>query len=163
MDHRQLYDDDIYAWSVQQAAVLRCLSELSSRLPNELDIEHVAEEIEDVGTSQRDAAESFARLMLVHLIKLAVSPASSAARYWRGEVVNFQVELLAELTPAMRGQIDLDRLWVQAKRQARAGLEEGEAADAQVWTFPRCPLDLAGLTDGDLDIDRTLSRFRAET
>jgi Domain of unknown function DUF29 len=40
-----LYDEDFYAWTQQQAALLR-------RLPpagNELDLEHIAEEIEDLG------------------------------------------------------------------------------------------------------------------
>ena len=59
-----LYDTDIYAWSQQQAAVLR---DLASRpdLPNELDLQHVAEEIEDVGISELNAVRSFLRLCFV--------------------------------------------------------------------------------------------------
>jgi Domain of unknown function DUF29 len=47
MEERVSYDEDFYAWSQHQAAVLR---ELAARrdLPNDLDVEHVAEEIEDV-------------------------------------------------------------------------------------------------------------------
>jgi hypothetical protein len=49
-----LYDEDFYAWTQQQAALLR-------RLPppgNELDLEHIAEEIEDLGRSDLRAARS---------------------------------------------------------------------------------------------------------
>ena len=44
MDRRSLYDDDIYAWTQQQAEVLRRLAETRRDLPNELDLENVAEE-----------------------------------------------------------------------------------------------------------------------
>jgi uncharacterized protein DUF29 len=49
MDQTTLYEEDIYAWSQHQARVLRGLAGSGLRLPNDLDLEHVAEEIEDVG------------------------------------------------------------------------------------------------------------------
>src|SRR6266705_578176 len=49
------YDADILAWSEQQAAVLRDLARSRHDLPNELDLENVAEEIECVGRSEFDA------------------------------------------------------------------------------------------------------------
>jgi hypothetical protein len=162
MDNRRLYDDDFYAWSEEQASVLRRMAETPGRLPNELDIEHVAEEIEDLGKSQRDAAESFVRLILVHLIKLAVSPCSSSAKHWRSEIVSFHIELLSKLTPAMRSRIDLDRLWVQAKRQARAGLEDGEKSDGAFWTLAQCPFDLALFVEDEFDLDLALNRLRSD-
>jgi len=71
MDRRSLYDDDIYAWTQQQAEVLRRLAETRRDLPNELDLENVAEEIEDVGKSELHRVESFVRLILLHLVKAA--------------------------------------------------------------------------------------------
>jgi hypothetical protein len=56
------YDTDILAWSEQQASVLRGLRSRGD-LPNELDLEHVAEEIEDVGRSELNAAQSLIRQM----------------------------------------------------------------------------------------------------
>jgi hypothetical protein len=41
------YDTDVIAWATEQAALLR-----SGRLA-EIDIEHIAEEIEDVGKSEK--------------------------------------------------------------------------------------------------------------
>lgn len=75
MDRRSLYDEDIYARAQQQAAALRRLGETRRDLPNELDLENVSEEIEEFGSNRKDAAESFIRLILVHLVKLAVSVA----------------------------------------------------------------------------------------
>ena len=46
MDRRSLYEDDIYAWAEQQAAALRRLAGTRRELPNELDLENLAEEIE---------------------------------------------------------------------------------------------------------------------
>ena len=67
-----LYDTDILAWSQRQAAVLRDLAARRD-LPNELDLDHVAEEIEDVGRSELNAVQSFIRLCLVHIVKAACS------------------------------------------------------------------------------------------
>ena len=58
MDQTALYEEDIYAWSQHQARVLRGLAGSGLRLPDDLDLEHVAEEIEEVGNEQRFAAES---------------------------------------------------------------------------------------------------------
>jgi hypothetical protein len=45
-----LYDDDFYAWTQEQAALLRRLPVVSNRL----DAEMIAEEIEDLGKSELD-------------------------------------------------------------------------------------------------------------
>ena len=49
-----LYEEDFYAWTQQQADLLRRLPPLG----NELDLEHIAEEIEDLGRSDLRAAQS---------------------------------------------------------------------------------------------------------
>ena len=69
-----LYDDDILLWSEQQAEAIRKLGTTRRDLPNELDIENVAEEIESVGRSELAAVESYLQLILVHLVKLRVEP-----------------------------------------------------------------------------------------
>ena len=163
MDSRTLYDEDIYAWSEQQAAVLRRLGETPLRLPNELDIEHVAEEIEDLGKSEKHAAESALRLILVHLIKLSAAPTAPAVRHWRREIISFHIELLSRLTPAMRGRIDLDRLWTLAKREARAGLDEDELREVTIrlWDVDRCPIALAMLARDDFEADEALALLRS--
>jgi len=61
------YDDDFYAWTQYQAEVLRSLKTRDNRF----DREHVAEEIEDLGKSERDAVRSQIRRIVERLLKLA--------------------------------------------------------------------------------------------
>ena len=55
MDDQVTYEEDFCGWSQRQAAALRRLAGKRD-LPNDLDLDHVAEEIEDVAT--RSAAPS---------------------------------------------------------------------------------------------------------
>ena len=57
------YDEDFYTWTQQQATALR-----AGRLA-ELDIEHLAEEIESLGKEQFSKLESSLRLILLHMSK----------------------------------------------------------------------------------------------
>ena len=68
------YDDDFYAWTQHQAEVLRSMAVADNRF----DREHVAEEIEDLGKSERDAVRSQIRRIIEHLLKLGYSPAEPA-------------------------------------------------------------------------------------
>ena len=79
MDQAALYDEDIYAWSQHQARVLRALYQAGTgaRLPNDLDLEHIAEEIEDLGNEQRFQVESNLGQALAHLIKVVALPPGS--------------------------------------------------------------------------------------
>lgn len=162
MDARSLYEEDIYAWAEQQAAVLRRLAASRRDLPNELDLEHVAEEIEDLGISERHAVESFIRLIFVHLMKLKAAPGADSAKSWRREIVAFHNELLSRLTLAMRPRIDVDRLWIRALREARAdlGAEEIEALNDSAWAASRSsPVEISVLADEEFDIDAALRRL----
>jgi hypothetical protein len=60
-----LYDDDVVAWAEQQASLLR-----AGRW-SELDIDNIAEEIEDVGKSEKRELQSRLALLIAHLLKWA--------------------------------------------------------------------------------------------
>jgi hypothetical protein len=167
MDVSTLYDEDICAWAEQQAAALRRLAATRRDLPNDLDWENIAEEVEDVGNAQRSAAESFLRLIFVHFIKLAVAPQAPPARHWRAEIITFQIELLAKLTPSMPGRIDLDRTWRRALKEARArlaaeGVEPDDAALLPL-ELQGCPFRLDEFATESFDVDAALSRFPGRT
>jgi hypothetical protein len=155
---RSLYDEDIYAWAQQQAEALRQLAETRRDLPNELDLENVAEEIEDVGITQRTAAESYIRQIFVHLIKLVSAPQSAAANHWRSEIVTFHNELLERLTRAMHARIDLDTLWNRALKEAAAKLAaEGEPNAPMSAELRGAPLTIDDLAREDFDLDAALA------
>ena len=127
------YDDDILLWSEQQASALRDLARSRRDLPNAIDWENVAEEIECVGRSEFAAVQSFVRLILVHLIKAVSVPESEALAHWHAEALGFHGELLGRIAPSMGGRIDMDLLWRRAAREAKAArLRRGTRS------HPRC-------------------------
>jgi hypothetical protein len=65
MGNSTLYDEDILPWPEQQAAVIRRLGLTRHDLPNELDIENVAKEVESVGRSELVAPNPIAGLPTV--------------------------------------------------------------------------------------------------
>ena len=156
MGHTALYDEDILLWSEQQAGAIRRLGTRRD-LPNELDIENVAEEIESVGRSELAAVESFLRLLMVHLIKIASVPDSPAAPHWRDEARNFRLEALMRFAPSMAQCIDLDRIWGFASDQARESLEEH--GDPVVLLPAHCPWALEELLRDRVDLTNLLARL----
>jgi len=78
-----LYDQDFYAWTQEQAALLRIGA------VHELDLTNLAEEIEDMGHSQQDKLASHLLVLLTHLLKLLLAAKAlptdyeRAARGWR--------------------------------------------------------------------------------
>ena len=61
------YADDFYAWTQHQAMVLRTMAVADNRF----DRDNLAEEIEALGRSERDAVRSQIRRIIGHLLKLA--------------------------------------------------------------------------------------------
>ena len=66
---RQLYDRDFYGWANEQAGLLR-----AGRL-SEADIDHIAEEIESMGKSERNQLTNRLAVLLAHLLKWQFQPA----------------------------------------------------------------------------------------
>jgi hypothetical protein len=71
-----LYDDDVISWAAQQAALLR-----AGRW-SELDIDNIAEEIEDVGKSEKRELQSRLTVLFSHLLKWKFQPLRRT-RSWR--------------------------------------------------------------------------------
>jgi hypothetical protein len=117
------YEDDVFAWSQQQAALLRALRRDGTPLPNDLDLEHLAEEVEDLGVSELNGVRSHLVLTLEHLIKTVSAPDAPSVRHWRREIDLHRREAGLRWTPGMRQRIDLDQLWARAVRDAAADLE----------------------------------------
>ena len=93
------YDDDFYAWTQYQAEVLRTLRTRDNRF----DREHVAEEIEDLGKSERDAVRSqiTPHPRAFPEARLFASPIGRATAGW-GRSSMRAVSLDDKLTPTLR-------------------------------------------------------------
>jgi hypothetical protein len=137
-----LYEQDIYAWSKEQADLLR------ARRFEDLDLEHVMEEIEDVGGNLKRSARSRVRTIIVHLLKLQHSPAQEPRGGWYDTIIAQRSDLVDELTPSIRREIEpeLPSLYERARKDAAALLRkhrEDTAADA----LPEaCPYSLDQIT-----------------
>jgi Domain of unknown function DUF29 len=159
MTESTLYDDDIVLWSEQQAAAIRKLGKTGRDLPNEFDIENVAEEIESVGRSELAAVESYIELIFLHLMKLLVETDSQAARHWRGELVGFHSRMLRRHAPSMRQRIDIDRIWRTAREQLMLSYE-GTPQQSVTDLSAQCPYSIDDLVIEHMDGGALLERFR---
>lgn len=131
------YEADYYLWTQQQAAALR-----SMRRTNSLDIENLAEEIEDMGRSELNKVASLLTQIFIHVIKLRRNPEAEARAHWLEEIATFQADARRTFTPAMRQRLDLAEIWQDANRIARMS---GTADPGRV------PVTLDQLLDRDFD------------
>lgn len=139
-----LYDRDILAWSEHQSALLRRVAQ-GERL-NNVDWDHVVEEIEDVGLSELNAVRSYLRQMLVHLLKLRGWADSTACNHWRIELSGFQADAVQRFAPSMRQRIDVAALYKRARKQ----LDGLHLDNRPPLRFPEaCPFSLDDLLDGE--------------
>lgn len=138
---RPSYEEDFYAWALDQAERLRAQAALR---PNEpLDWENLAEEIEGLARSDWRSCASLVEQILIHLSKLAFSTADEPRAHWRKELATFRLDLEDLLTPTLRRALeaDLGRRWARAVRRLRIeseGAEPGLAARLPAscpWSF----------------------------
>ena len=122
-----LYDEDFYAWSRQQAALLR-----DGRFA-ELDLEHLIEEVDDLGGALKRSVRSRIGTIIEHLLKLAHSPAQDPRGGWYDAIIAQRRDLADELTPSIRREVEPDfpKLYERARTDAATSLRKhGEASAA---------------------------------
>lgn len=109
-----LYDDDFYAWTHQQAGLLRALPVVG----NQLDLEHIAEEIEDLGRSDLRAAQLLVERIIEHLLKLEFSGLVEPVGHWCDEIVEWRLQLDKILTRSIETKLDVPARYKMALRLA---------------------------------------------
>jgi hypothetical protein len=130
------YDKDVILWSEQQARLLR-----AGRFA-ELDIEHLADEIEDVGKSEKRELASRMAVLLAHLLKWSRQP-KMRSNSWRATIVvqRKRVALAIKATPSLKAVMrDPDwreDMWLDALAQAQkeTGLMLEDLPAACPWTM----------------------------
>ncbi len=127
----KLYDQDFLQWTIRNAELLR-----SGRL-SEADIEHIAEEIEDMGKSQQRELGSRLRVLITHLLKLLVEP-GSRVQGWKATVRVQRSELrrLLRQAPSLASEIpaEVGEVYSDAVARAAAGIRRPDSS------FPEsCP------------------------
>ena len=112
---QSLYEEDFYAWTQRQAELLRRLVPAG----NELDLAHIAEEIEDLGRGDLRAAKSLCEHIIEHLLKLEFSGLVDPADHWRDEIVEWRLQLEKILTRSIVAKLDLPGCYRTALRLVR--------------------------------------------
>jgi hypothetical protein len=107
-----------------------------------LDLAHIAEEIQDLGKSERSAVFSLVRLIIQHFLLVAYSPAPEQRRHWLDEVDEFRSQIEDKLTPTIRRDVEagLDVIYSRARRNVgrkvrRYGEEVAAAALPEACPF----------------------------
>jgi ribosomal protein L29 len=135
------YEKDVFAWATEQAALLR-----SGRL-SELDIDHIAEEIESVGSSQKRELVSRLTVLLQHLLKWQFQAAL------RGKSLQVTIRVQRrDLAYLMKNNPSLRSMLSEAIAQAygTAVIKAGAETDIAESVFPSdCPWTFEQMMDPD--------------
>ena len=130
------YDKDVILWSEEQARLLR-----AGRF-SELDIEHLADEIEDVGKSEKRELASRMAVLLAHLLKWTRQP-EIRTNSWRATIIvqRKRIALALKATPSLKSVVR-DRDWQEdvwldavAQAQKETGLAADELPEACPWAM----------------------------
>ena len=136
------YERDFHAWALRNAALLR-----AGRL-DELDLEHIAEELESMGASERRELLNRMQVLLVHLLKHQYQPEPRGKRWQL--TINHQrtaIERLLEQSPSLAGLLDAANLAKVYRKAVRDAVIETDL-DAHLFP-PDCPYALDQLLDDD--------------
>lgn len=100
------YQTDIVAWANEQAALIR-LGKI-----DQMDLEHIAEEIEDVGKSEQRELESRMAVLLAHLLKWQYQP-DRRSTSWQRTIKEQRKRVLIRLkqTPSLKNSLS-DQDWL---------------------------------------------------
>jgi Domain of unknown function DUF29 len=132
----ELYEKDFLAWAQRQSELLR------AHRFDELDLEHLIEEVADLGVSERHAVMNRVRQILEHFLKLEYSPAEGPRRGWKETIDTQRMDLEEILSPSLRHELEgeFSRLYSRARRGAARGLKPDRIQERQL---PRtCPYTL---------------------
>jgi len=145
-----LYERDFYLWTQDQASRLRALADDRRIKATDLDLDHLAEEVADLGRSELNKVAMHLVQMLAHLLKHAWADHAEAHDHWRSEIRTHQIQARRTFTPGMRQNLRLDALWRDALRLAEAKLADHD--DPPLPGGVACPFTLDDLLAEDFDI-----------
>jgi len=152
------YRTDFFGWTQHQAKLLLTLRRLGAQLPAELDLDRVAEEVQDLGGAELTSVKSLVRQTMVHLVKAASDPGSAASKHWRSEAASFHADNLDRYATSMRRDIDLQPLWRRARDLAELQLQEHDRTLVPV--LPKvCPFAVDDFMAEKFSFDGMLKRI----
>jgi hypothetical protein len=139
VDLAGLYDEDFFEWTRRSADLLR-----AGRF-EQADIEHIAEEIEDMGKRDLKELNSRVQVLVAHLFKWQLQPAKRS-RSWSSTIVTQRIEIEADLkqSPSLKRKVRSGLPDNYEKAVRRATAQTGLASDH----FPaECPFTVEQILD----------------
>ena len=147
-----LYDRDLQLW-IQQT-----IQQLQNHEFGSLDIEHLIEELVDLGKSERNTLKSNLKILLAHLLKLKIQhdvPESMKAS-WYGSVVEHRQRVLDNLAdaPSLKSFLveaaekaypDARKVAIKEGKLAKFGVRVPEESDYPV----TCPFSIEQILNED--------------
>jgi hypothetical protein len=115
MTLHETYYKDLYLWGTEQIKLLK------EKRFDELDIEHLIEEMEDMGSSQRSAVLSHLKNLLMHLLKWQ-HQSNIQSNSWSFSIINARLALedLIIESPSLKNMPsnELSKVYVHARKLA---------------------------------------------
>jgi hypothetical protein len=104
-----MYETDVIAWANEQAALLR-----AGRF-DEIDVEHISDEVEDVGKSEQRELASRMAVLLAHLLKWQFQPSHRGAS-WEAtiRIQRNAIDRRIQKTPSLRFSLSDADWWADA-------------------------------------------------
>jgi Domain of unknown function DUF29 len=95
-----LYETDFYAWTQEQARLLR------ERRFNDLDLDNLVDEVESVGSSEKREIRSRLKVLLTHLLKWKFQP-GLRGNSWRRTIHEQRENItdIVESSPSLRNYL----------------------------------------------------------
>ncbi len=137
-----LYDIDDYQWLEETIELLKL-----GRL-DELDIEHLIEELEALARKDRAKVKSLLRQIIIHILLLQYwsQEYDRNSNHWRSELRNFRDQLVDLLTTNLQNHLN-DNLDISYQKAVKFVLDK---TGDRVQDLPdRCPYTLEELLDSD--------------
>jgi hypothetical protein len=132
------YEDDVLLWAQQQADLLR------AKQFADLDLEHLADEIEDVGKSEKRELASRMSVLLAHLLKWRFQP-NLRSTSWRTTIglQRQRIALALKATPSLKATLResdwREGVWLDAVAHAakETGRPEDDFPASSPWPYDR--------------------------
>lgn len=134
MSTLNLYDQDFYAWTQQQAKFLK------EKAFDKLDISNLFEEVESMGKHEKRELSSRLTILLMHLLKWQFQPARQC-KSWRLTIKEQRIEVedILQENPSLKNLVDeyLSHSYKKAilKAADETNLDEEIFPDKCEWTI----------------------------
>jgi hypothetical protein len=130
------YEADVVAWASEQARLIR------AGHFDQLDLAHIAEEIEDVGKSEQRELASRMAVLLAHILKWKFQPQKRSVSWTltikeQRRLLVRRIQKTPSLGPMLVDPEWIDEIWVDAKALAEkeTGLDIGAFPEVCPWAM----------------------------